>query len=664
MKSISILIVCSHIVQRVNSFQTPFFHRISLYSSTSVQHATLSQRAPVPRLYAYDKIPEFNNDEDDDDDDDVKLSSKPLGLNIGSMMDPLTPQQAAELRAEAQQEINKAFQGRLEDILQLKQQLQQDFENSQKASQEASQQRAQEETQRLLEKIDAMSQNFLKDNQQERNELKLAARADQQMEGKGVELGSWGQIRGMDVVMKLSDTAQGTLLGSVGAATQSSSLPFHRRILILCDDKQVELFLDNHILNYHTIILFQNMSNLRCRFLLGSVYTQDKGIKKVLEKFTSLAITAFDQGFDNTVLIDKYTPTSTIPLGGNNAQCVILASTVVNGRSSAENILGRILKRTVSPGGAVGIPPSHIVVLSLLGTERTGVFPYSMQNVMSNKLSMCLEVEETVKGIIQGRFGDQVPMDYTIMKVGEVVEDSKSKSKFMLKSGDSLDGDVGVDAAAYALLQAVAYQPSARNATFSIVGGIDSSMSVQNSAWDDWFLRLDGPEILRIDDILPTSTPTDIVTEKYLKLSEFIYQWSLMFDKGAKGTGLTTPVSVQKSTLLARISEGVSQRSGVVLEFKPTMTGSAYKSKGEERESERQSPSGSGNTGSSSTNMSYKAKKEGGVEILVEMTTKGLLRLRVRRCNMDDSTVVKELSEETIIGKLKEALRTFIKENR
>jgi hypothetical protein len=267
MKSISILIICSHIVQRVNSFQTPFFHRTSLCPSTSIQHATLSQRVPVSRLYAYDKIPDFNNDEDDDDDDDddddVKLLSKPLGLNIGSMMDPLTPQQAAELRAEAQQEINKAFQGRLEDILQLKQQLQQDFENSQKASQEASQQRAQEETQRLLEKIDAMSQNFLKDNQQERNELKLAARADQQMEGKGVELGSWGQIRGMDVVMKLSDTSQGTLLGSVGLATQSSSLPLNRRILILCDDKQVELCLDNHILNHdHTIILCQKISNL------------------------------------------------------------------------------------------------------------------------------------------------------------------------------------------------------------------------------------------------------------------------------------------------------------------------------------------------------------------------------------------------------------------
>lgn len=377
-----------------------------------------------------------------------------------------------------------------------------------------------------------------------------------------------------------------------------------------------------------------------------------------------MAITAFDQGFDDTVLIDKYTPTSTIPLGGNNAQCVILASTIMNGRSSAENILGRLLKRTVLTGGAVGVPPSHIVVLSQLGTERTGIFPYSMQNMMGGKLSKCLEVEETVQGIIKGRFEDQVPMDYTIMKIGEVVEDSKAKTKFTLKPGDSLDGDVGVDAAANALLQAVAYQPSARNATFSIIGGIDASIKLQDLSWDDWFLRLDGPEIFRIDDILPASTPTEVVNEKYMKLVEFISQWSLMFENGAKGTGLTTPVSVKKSTLSPQKSEGVSKRSGIILEFRPTMTGSAYKSKGEEREIERQTTSGSGYTGKSNTNMSYKAKKEGGVEILVEMTTKGSLRLRVRRCYMDDTTVVKELSEETILGKLKEALPVFIKDNR
>lgn len=384
-----------------------------------------------------------------------------------------------------------------------------------------------------------------------------------------------------------------------------------------------------------------------------------------MDKFTTLAITAFDQGFDNTVFIDKYTPTSTIPLGGNNAQCVILASSVINGRSSAENILGRILKRTVLPGGAIGVPPSHIVVVSKLGTERTGIFPYSMQNLMGGKLSKCLEVEETVKGIIKGRLEDQLPMDYTIMKIGDVVDDSKSKSKFMLKAGDSLDGDVGVLAAANALLQAVAYQPSARNSTFSVIGGIDSSMSLQDSSWDDWFLRLDGPEILRIDDIVPPGTPADIVNEKYLKLSEFIFQWSLMFDHGAKGTGLTTPVTIKKSSLPARKSEGVSQRCGVVLEFKPTITGSAYKSKGEERERERQQvTSGSSNVDKTNTSMNYKARKEGGVEILIELTTTGSLRLRARRCNMDDSTVIKELSEDTILGKLKEALQIFIKDIR
>jgi hypothetical protein len=284
-----------------------------------------------------------------------------------------------------------------------------------------------------------------------------------------------------------------------------------------------------------------------------------------------------------------------------------------------------------------------------------------MQNLMGGKLSKCLEVEETVKSIVKGRLEDQVPLDYTIMRIGDVVEDTKAKSKLSLKPGDSLDGDVGVDAAAHTLLQALAFQPYARNSTFSLIGGIDSSMSWKDSAWDDWFLRLDGPEILRIENIFPTETNSEILNEKFLKLSEFIAQWSKIFENGAKGTGLTTPVMVKKSTLPVRKGDGVLSRSGVILEFKPTMTGSAYKSKGEEREMERQTPSNSANKVNS--NWSSKARKEGGVEILVEMTMKGTIRLRARRCNMDDLTVIKELSEENILGKLKEALQIYNKEN-
>lgn len=240
-RKISTLIICSYYFQRVISFQSSFLYRTPLCQSKSIQHTTFPKC--VLRFSSYDNIHNSIDDDEDDDEDDEEPSSNTLGINIGSIMDPLTPQQAAELRAEARQEINKAFQGRLDEIQQIKKQLQQDFEKSRKASEEASNQRAEEETQRLLQKIDAISQDFLKENQQGRSDLKLASRADQAMEGKGVEYGSWGNLRGMDVVMKASDASfsksPNQLLGSVGAVTKSSSPSWDRRILILSDDKQV-----------------------------------------------------------------------------------------------------------------------------------------------------------------------------------------------------------------------------------------------------------------------------------------------------------------------------------------------------------------------------------------------------------------------------------------
>jgi hypothetical protein len=72
-------------------------------------------------------------------------------------------------------------------------------------------------------------------------------------------------------------------------------------------------------------------------------------------------------------------------MGGKNAQCAIIVSTSLsNGQSSAEGILGRVLKRTLTAGGSVNTPPTHLVVVSPLGTERIELFPYSMQNMVSS----------------------------------------------------------------------------------------------------------------------------------------------------------------------------------------------------------------------------------------------------------------------------------------
>jgi len=48
---------------------------------------------------------------------------------------------------------------------------------------------------------------------------------------------------------------------------------------------------------------------------------------------------------------------------------------------------------------------------------------------------------------------------------------------------------------------------------------------------------------------------------------------------------------------------------------------------------------------------------------MFENDYEGSFRLRAKRCNMNDETVIKEMSEETILSKLKTALDYFVKNN-
>ena len=287
-----------------------------------------------------------------------------------------------------------------------------------------------------------------------------------------------------------------------------------------------------------------------------------------------------------------------------------------------------------------------------------------------NKLKKAREVEEVVISTVKGRLvADSAtpPLDYTILKLGDIVNDEKVGS-MEIAPGDSLDGKVGIEAAANTLLQSVVLRPLARNTTLSVVGGcsvgVNDEADISEDTWEDWFLRLDGPELWRKEGLFYGGGNVVDVDRRFEELAGYIDEWSCMFKDGAKGTGLTTPVDVVQSRFTNEYtSPVVSNRSGVRLEFRSTNTGNAYKSKSEEGEMEKQR---SGGSASGPPQPSRKrSSKEGGVEIIVEKTTNkdGIndLRVRAKRCNMDDSTVVKELSEETILKKLEKALGVWIK---
>ena len=208
-----------------------------------------------------------NDDDDDAWDSDVdydeettrnqnkSMGSTPnLGINIGSQLEPLTEAQAQELREEATETINKAFDGRLDQIAGMKEELRKDFEKSKEAMRFASELRAAEQTEQLMNKIDKISADFLAKNEELRTGTKLASQADRNMSGKGMEVGSWGRVGGMNVLTSAAGGMSDGLLGSMSAGeinaqkqkqTTESSIEvdtevkgdYESRIMVVCDDK-------------------------------------------------------------------------------------------------------------------------------------------------------------------------------------------------------------------------------------------------------------------------------------------------------------------------------------------------------------------------------------------------------------------------------------------
>jgi hypothetical protein len=155
----------------------------------------------------------------------------------------------------------------------------------------------------------------------------------------------------------------------------------------------------------------------------------------------------------------------------------------------------------------------------------------------------------------------------------------------------------------------------------------------------------------------------------FTSLSEFLQDWSKLFqtDKSMK---LTTPVQIRILALsdeFTRATTGndddnnkVVARTGLQFVFKNTNTG--YMNRKEE------AAVGGGYKKPSSSNTETTPpppksdKKDGGVEVLVEqLETSGEVRVLARRCNVDESTMIKEMSEEKIISELKKALEVWKK---
>jgi hypothetical protein len=98
----------------------------------------------------------------------------------------------------------------------------------------------------------------------------------------------------------------------------------------------------------------------------------------------------------------------------------------------------RLVRRTFLPGtNQIGRPPTQFVAVSTLGTERTELFPYNLQNCWGRKLDTRRDMEDLMKAIVKERTVEP-SLDYTILKYGDLMQDDDGSSSSSSSNKDTI----------------------------------------------------------------------------------------------------------------------------------------------------------------------------------------------------------------------------------
>mmetsp|Transcript_14998 Transcript_14998/g.28519 ORF Transcript_14998/g.28519 Transcript_14998/m.28519 type:complete len:268 (-) Transcript_14998:363-1166(-) len=200
--------------------------------------------------------------------------------------------------------------------------------------------------------------------------------------------------------------------------------------------------------------------------------------------------------------------------------------------------------------------------------------------------------------------------------------------------------------------------PTTSQTTSSILSTTSSSSSLHlfgnifgnNDAEDDQ-QNLQENELARFSHELSSE---DAAHVKFDSLSIMISEWSKFFTDPDKNMGLTTPVVLVelKSDEDNTDTDDVTNFSGVQFLFQKGKTGgkSAYQDKDDEKNSEKNKKD------------REDAVKDGGVEVKVNQLSNGNLSVTAKRCEIEEGTVVKEMSEQTIVDSLRKVMVAWKKE--
>jgi len=560
----------------------------------------------------------MSDDNDNDDIDPVVIRPKRM-IDL-SDLGRYSEDEASALNSNIREEVSKSFDKSIENIEKMKERLKAQGDASLEAMRKSSDERLAQQ----IAKTDSLVDSFLEKTKADREGTKMAAAADSRMQGKGLSAGVWGVDEfGRAVVTNNSEgtfsspksglTSRGIALRSSGDTTSGPGT--NAKVLFVTPDKASDL------------------------------------VKELTSRLESMLSDGGDFGIDVVT-----SPAKEARIGGNDAATCIIFPGAADEPTKMNQLVDRIRTPTAS---TINGPPSHFIYIDNLGTSRSNEFPYSLQNMLG-QLDKILAAEESLKSTctVETSSADQQAADYTIIKIGKLAKDSSKikrdeknlkaalngNTNVALSPGDSLNGDISVDDAADVIYQSILLQSAARNSTFSAVSFPSEGQSTNQQQWDDLFVKLVGPELIRLE------VPEE---QDYGELCAFMEEWARLFETSPTSkTGLTTPVTVSRSPALPNAV-------GVEIKFKTTATGDLYKTAKEDKREEKMRQNYPKSTPSRKTEIkTKKPRKDGGVEILVEQYPS--LRIRARRCNMDDKTVVKEMSEKVILKKLEQDLNFYL----
>ena len=198
-----------------------------------------------------------------------------------------------------------------------------------------------------------------------------------------------------------------------------------------------------------------------------------------------------------------------------------------------------------------------------------------------------------------------------------------SRNQVTLAPGDDSDGRSSVQAAAQVVAQVLA-RPEAVNATLSVVQPADALGAPAPAApfWDDEFLKLVGPELLRVP--LRSLAAAEAVTWLRGFARDFL----------RPGRGLTTPIEVSDVP------------GGVVLRF---LTRSGGFDDDDDDDDDAY-----GATGYAAAAAAAGGKPDGALRLVAEAAP--FARVRVCRDEMEPGVVVKEMSEAAVLARLNKEL--------